>query len=297
MSTPQQTPIRYAPNQQYIARPGQMLGTPPSAQHQQRPMMQYRLNTGMQTPNQVMMNRNMGSVTPQQQQQLQQQQQYMQQQQQMMRPNMMQGQMRPNMQQPFAYTGNTSMAVAGVGVNGQQAHPALIQQQQQQQQQLQQQQQQQRKRKGKLGDGTDEGAMIGDELDSIQPYSISMARYQNNHNLMSEIFVALPTSTIDVPKHYYEDMSRESLENTISGLSQQVAESKEQHEQQLERAQKGREEFSELMKMLRENSADEVKKVAKERFDMEFVDDPYSTIVRVPVDKVEAAENPVYKQL
>ncbi|KAJ2851543.1 hypothetical protein IWW36_001027 [Coemansia brasiliensis] len=286
MSGPQQTPIRYAPNQQYIARPGQMLGTPPSAQHQQRPMMQYRPNMAMQTPNQAMMNRGMGSVTPQQQQQLQQQQQYMQQQQ-MMRPNMMQGQMRPNMQQPFAYTGNTSMAVAGVGVNGQQAHPALIQQQQQQQ----------RKRKGKTGDGADEGVTVGDELDSIQPYNISMARYQNNHNLMSEIFVALPTSTIDVPKHYYEDMSSESLENTISGLTEQVAESKKEHGEKLDRMQKGREEFAELMHMLRENNADEVKKVAKERFDMEFVDNPYSTVERVPIDKVEAVESPIYKQL
>ncbi|KAJ1752704.1 hypothetical protein LPJ79_000960 [Coemansia sp. RSA 1821] len=139
--------------------------------------------------------------------------------------------------------------------------------------------------------------MVGDELDSIQPYSISMARYQNNHNLMSEIFVALPTSTIDVPKHYYEEMNRESLESTISGLSEQVAESKEQHKQQLDRAQKGREEFSELMKMLRENNADEVKRVVKERFDMEFVDNPYSTVERVPIDKVETVESPVYKQL
>ncbi|KAJ2350698.1 hypothetical protein IWW50_000782 [Coemansia erecta] len=278
MSGPPQTPIRYAPNQQFIGRPGtpnQMLGTPG-----QRPMMQYRPGMAVQTPPQMMMNR--GGVTPQQahltqlqQQQHMQQQQQLQQQQQMMRPNM--GQVRPNVQ-PFAYTGNTSMALSGVGVNGQQAHPSLIQQ---------------RKRKGK----TDADESAGDDLDNLQPHSISLARYQNNHSLMSEIFVALPTSTIDVPKHYYEDVDRAQLEQNVEALSSEMSESRKGHQDALEQMQESRGEFAELVRVLTEGDADAVKRMAGERFGMEFVDNPYRTVERVAVDKVEAAENPVYKQL
>ncbi|KAJ2134107.1 hypothetical protein GGH17_002954, partial [Coemansia sp. RSA 788] len=196
--------------------------------------------------------------------------QYMQQQ--MMRPNMAQA--RPA--QPFAYTGSTSMAVSGVGVNGQQAHGPLVQQ---------------RKRKGK-NDGDE-----GDELDNIQPHSISLARYQNNHNLMSEIFVALPTSTIDIGKHYYEDADPAQLEQTTKVLGADIEESKHEHEEAIRQMHEGREEFAEFVRVLGQSSASDVRRMARERLDMEFVDNPYRTIERVAVDKIDAIDAPIYKQL
>ncbi|KAJ1832910.1 hypothetical protein IWW55_001177 [Coemansia sp. RSA 2706] len=270
MSGPPQTPIRYAPNQQFVGRPGtpgQLLGTP-----QQRPMMQYRPGAMQTPPSQLMMNRGPVGVTPQQAQQLQQQ--YMQQQQ-MMRPSPRPAQQQQQ-QQPFAYTGNTSMAVAGVGLSGQQAHPALVQ----------------RKRKGgKAGD--DEG----DELDNIQPYSISLARYQNNHNLMAEIFVALPSSTIEVPDHYYAGEDRGQLEQTLAQLDREIEESARAHGAKAEQAQRTRDEFSDMVRALREQSADKVRQLADEQFGMQFVDNPYRTVERVAVQNIEMVENPQYKQL
>ncbi|KAJ2500008.1 hypothetical protein GGH96_003046 [Coemansia sp. RSA 1972] len=282
MSGPPQTPIRYAPNQQYIRpgtpiqmlTPGQMPGMPGTPVQMlangqmhtpQRPMMQYRPTMNGQTP---IMNRTPQQAQAQQAQMNALQHQYMQQQ--MMRPNMAQA--RPN--QPFAYTGSASMAVSGVGVNGQQAHGPLVQH---------------RKRKDK-GDE-------GDELDNIQPHSISLARYQNNHNLMSEIFVALPTSTIDKPTHYYENADSKGLEQTTRMLGAEMEESKREHKEAMEESKREHEEFAEFVRVLGESSAGDVRRMAQEKLDMEFVDNPYRTIERVAVDKIDATDAPVYKQL
>ncbi|PIA15790.1 hypothetical protein COEREDRAFT_87540 [Coemansia reversa NRRL 1564] len=334
MSGPPQTPIRYAQNQQFMARPGtpgqQIQMSTPTGQ-QQRPMMQFRPGMPMQahTPQQQqqqqqMLMAGMGrgvQLTPQQQahynQQLQQhyyQQQQQQQQQQigaqMLRPGMAHAQanagMRPGFpqqpqpqqqqqQSPFAYTGTTSIAVNGVGISGQQGHPALIQ--------PQTPTQGGRKRKSTkaaqdTAAATSEEAG-GDELDNIQASSISLGRYQNNHNLMAEIFVALPTSTINVPKHYYEDLDADTLDSEVERLSESVEECKKTHAQRMETMKQDRDEFTEMIQMLtaKGSDANEIKRTVEERFGMEFVDNPYRVIERVPVDSIDSPEGAVYKQL
>ncbi|KAJ2040420.1 hypothetical protein IW146_009334 [Coemansia sp. RSA 922] len=316
MSGPQQTPTRYPPNQQYTPRPGmpgQMpMGTPTP---QQRPgMMQYR--PGMQmTPQQqqqlyMSANRGMpvGNMTPQMQAQYNQQlqQQYMHQQQ-------INGQMRPSMggmpatgagmrpgapqQQQYMYAGNSGMAAAGVAMHGQQPHPALIQ--------PPTPTQAGRKRKGKTANDTtpgilDDGAGSGDELDNLQPYSISLARYQNNHNLMSEIFVALPTSTISLPKHYYENLEVSVVAGELDKLNSSIEQCGEEHESRMQDIKKSRDGFAEMIGTLvnaKYEDVDKIKKDLESQFDMEFVNSPYRTVERVAIDKIQPVENTVYKQL
>ncbi|KAJ2768765.1 hypothetical protein IWQ56_002815 [Coemansia nantahalensis] len=314
MSGLPQTPQRYAPGQ-YVARPGTPgqlpMGTPP-----QRPTMNYRPGMPLQphTPQQqqqqqqAMMAGRGIAMTPQQmhynqqlqqQQQQQFQQQYLQQQQQMARAGLAPGPggaMRPGMalQQPqsqmFAYTGATSIA-GGIGIPAQQ-HPALIQPAAM------------RKRKSNrpgqevAGAAGAAAADEGDELDSIQPYNISLARYQNNHNLMSEIFMAVPTSAITPPKHYYEDMSYEAAKTELEALDASIEECKKEHADRVRAIQSSREEFAELAKTLvGAADADAIRTAVEEKFGMAFVDNPYRTIERVPVTAVDAAEGAVYKQL
>ncbi|KAJ2063657.1 hypothetical protein GGI17_001593 [Coemansia sp. S146] len=315
MSGPQQTPTRYQPNQQYTPRPGmpgQMpMGTPTP---QQRPgMMQYR--PGMQmTPQQQQLymsaNRGMpvGNMTPQMQAQYTQQlqQQYLHQQQ-------MNGQMRPTMggmpatgagmrpgapqQQQYMYAGNSGMAAAGVAMHGQQPHPALIQ--------PPTPTQPGRKRKGKPANDTtpgilDDGAGSGDELDNLQPYSISLARYQNNHNLMSEVFVALPTSTISLPKHYYEDLEKSVVAGELDKLSSSIEQCGEEHEGRMQDIKKNRDEFAEMIGTLvnaKYEDVDKIKRDLESQFAMEFVNSPYRTVERIAIDQIQPVENAVYKQL
>ncbi|KAJ2880273.1 hypothetical protein IWW38_005978, partial [Coemansia aciculifera] len=265
MSGPQQTPTRYPPTQQQYTtpRPG-MPGHLPmgSPTPQQRPnMMQFR--PGMQmTPQQQQMymaaNRGvqMANMTPQMQVQYSQQlqQQYMHQQQ-------MNGQMRPSMggmpvagvrpgmpqqqQQQYMYAGSPGITAAGMAMHGQQPHPALIQ--------PSTPTQAGRKRKGgkSINDtasgAADDGAGSGDELDNLQPYNISLARYQVNHNLMSEVFVALPTSTISLPKHYYEDLSESVVAGELDMLNLSIDECGKEHEDRMETIKKSRDGFAEMI--------------------------------------------------
>ncbi|KAI8325724.1 hypothetical protein GQ54DRAFT_254302 [Martensiomyces pterosporus] len=324
MSRPPQTPIQYTPNRQFIARPGSgqqqphvPLGTPTP----QRPsVLAYRPGMTPQqlTPQQQQMymagaNRGppVGNMTPQQQaqysHQLQQQflQQQQQQQQQQMRPPpgmappQMAGSMRPGMpqQQQFMYAGGQSMAIAGVGVPGQQPHPALIQ--------PHTPTHHGRKRKGKAaheapGTGADDGVGSGDELDQLQPYNISVARYQNNHNLMSEIFIALPTSTIDVPKHYYEGLDKDTIKGNLDALGASLEGCEKEHKDAIDGMKKERAEFTEMLKALvgaKDEDIDEIKRSLESKFGMEFVDNPYRTVERVPITKIDAVEGATYKQL
>ncbi|KAJ2807249.1 hypothetical protein H4R20_001362 [Coemansia guatemalensis] len=339
MSGPPQTPIRYAQNQQFMARPGTpgqqiQMGTPTGQhQQQQRPMMQFRPGIPMQaqTPQQQQQQQQMlmagmgrgAQLTPQQQahytQQLQQHYYQQQQQQmgaQMMRPGMAHAQpgvgMRPGFaqqqqqhqqqqhhqqQSPFAYTGNMSMAVNGVGIPGQQGHPSLIQ--------PQTPTQGGRKRKStKAAQDTAAASATadeagGDELDNMQASSISLGRYQNNHNLMAEIFVALPTSTINIPKHYYEELDAATLGAEVERLSESVEECKKTHAQRMEAMKQDSDEFAEMIRMLsaKGSDANEIKRTVEERFGMEFVDNPYRVMERVPVDSIDSPEDAVYKQL
>ncbi|KAJ1734321.1 hypothetical protein LPJ61_001142, partial [Coemansia biformis] len=186
--------------------------------------------------------------------------------------------------QPFAYTGNTSMA-GGVGVPGQQSHPALIHPGSV------------RKRKSNKA-GQEPAADEGDELDNIQPYSISLARYQNNHNLMSEIFMALPTSAVTLPKHYYEGMDVDAAKKELEALEASIEECKKEHEGRVCSMREDRDEFAELARTLAGSAdADVIKKAVEAKFGMEFVDNPYRTIERVPVLAIDSVEGAVYKQL
>ncbi|ORX74102.1 hypothetical protein DL89DRAFT_264067, partial [Linderina pennispora] len=89
----------------------------------------------------------------------------------------------------------------------------LLQQQQQQQQQMrpgmvpQQQGVSASRRHTKAPGSVPQDEDSGDELDQFQPFKISLKRYQQNHSMMSDVFVALPTSTVEVPKHYYEELN------------------------------------------------------------------------------------------
>ncbi|KAJ2337327.1 hypothetical protein GGI00_000312 [Coemansia sp. RSA 2681] len=318
MSGPQQTPTRYPPNQQYTTpRPGMSghmpMGTPTP---QQRPnMMQFR--PGMQmSPQQQQMymaaaNRGVpvSNMTPQMQAQYTQQlqQQYLHQQQ-------MNGQMRPNMggmppapaagvrpgmpQQQYMYAGSPGVTAAGLAMHGQQPHPALIQ--------PTTPSQAGRKRKGgkpaheAAPGAVDDGAGSGDELDSLQPYSISLTRYQTNHNLMSEVFVALPTSTINIPKHYYEDLEKSVVAGELDMLSSSIDECGREHESRMQDIKKNRDGFAEMIGALvnaKYEDIDKVKKELESQFAMEFVNSPYRTIERVAIDQIQPVDNAVYKQL
>ncbi|KAJ1961245.1 hypothetical protein GGI12_003355 [Dipsacomyces acuminosporus] len=328
MSGLPQTPNRYTPNRQFIARPGvpqqqqaqtphMALGTPtqrpgmlgfrpgmtPLQQHQQQ---MYLAGANRQMPA-------IANMTPQQQAQYthQLQQQYLQQQMagQQARPQpgmaaaghpQMAGNMRPGVpqQSPFLYANSQSMAVTGVGIQGQQPHPALIQ--------PHTPTQQGRKRKTKTAsDGTsaadaDDGVGSGDELDQLQPYNISVARYQNNHNLMSDIFIALPTSTIRIPKHYYEGLDKAAVKSNLDSLGASLEECEKEHKETIERIKKDRGEFSDMLKTLvnaKYEDVDQVKKSLESQFGMQFVDNPYTTVQRVPITKIDAAEGATYKQL
>ncbi|KAJ2008163.1 hypothetical protein H4R26_000368 [Coemansia thaxteri] len=325
MSGPPQTPTRFPPNQQFAARPGMpghmALGTPTQ---QQRPaMMQFR--PGMQmSPQQQQQQQQMylaaaanrgmavGNMTPQMQAQYNQQlqQQYLHQQQ-------MNGQMRPTMpnmqgspagvrpgaamqqqQQQAMYAGNAGMVSAGVAMHGQQPHPALIQ--------PHTPTQAARKRKGRPsndiapGAAGDGGAGSGDELDNLQPHNISLARYQNSHNLMSEVFVALPTSTISLPKHYYEDLEKDAVSGELDALSSSLERCESEHASRMQDIQKSRDGFAEIIKTLvsaKDEDVDAIKRELESQFAMEFVNNPYRTVERIPIDRIEPVENAVYKQL
>ncbi|KAJ1822190.1 hypothetical protein GGH91_000589 [Coemansia sp. RSA 2671] len=316
MSGPQQTPTRYPPNQQYTPRPGMPghmpMGTPTP---QQRPgMMQYRPGLQMtpQQQQQLYMSANrgmpMGNMTPQMQAQYTQQlqQQYLHQQQ-------MNGQMRPAMsgmpttgpgvrpgapqQQQFMYGSNPAMAAAGAAMHGQQPHPALIQ--------PPTPTQAGRKRKGKPANEStsgmaDDGAGSGDELDDLQPYNISLSRYQNNHNLMAEVFVALPTSMTNEPKHFYEEMDESVVAGKLDQLNAAIKECGEEHEGRMQDIKKNRDGFAEMIGTLVNASYEDVDKIKKDlenRFAMEFVNNPYLTVERVAIDQIQPVENAVYKQL
>ncbi|KAI9506447.1 hypothetical protein GGI25_004886 [Coemansia spiralis] len=312
---PQQTPNRYMPNAQLMARPGQssmMQLTPQQQQQQQqqqqmRPnMMQLRPGIPMTQQQLYMANRGVpGSVTPQQHAQYAQHMQQQMLQQHMnaqMRPGIVHPQIanvRPNIpqqqQQQFIHPGTASIAVAGVGVQGHQPHPSLVQ--------PQTPTQQGRKRKGKaISDAVpiDDGAGSGDELDNLQPYSISLARYQNNHNLMSEVFIALPTSTINVPKPYYENLSADQLTQELDKSAVSFEESEKEHEGRIGALKREREEFSGLIKSLVESTPeqlDEIKRNLESHFAMEFVNSPYRTVERIPIDNIDGVEDAIYKQL
>lgn len=247
---------------------------------------------------------NMVGLTPQQQAQYSQHLLQQQQQQQQMRPGMMMPNgMRPGMsqysqqQQQFMYTGNTSMAVGGVGIQDQQQHPALIQQQQNAAALAAM------KRKNKSANDVSAMAVAvedGDELDHLQPYNVSLARYQNNHNLMSEIFIALPTSTINVPNHYYEELKKDDLDGELTKLGESIESCEKDHKERLQKGQQEKREFAEMIKTLvdaKYEDIDKIKTKFEHKFEMEFVNDPYSTVVQVPISKIEAAEGAVYKQL
>ncbi|KAJ2760829.1 hypothetical protein H4S06_001529, partial [Coemansia sp. BCRC 34490] len=186
---------------------------------------------------------------------------------------------------------------------GQQPHPALIQ--------PHQQQAGGRKRKGKgtaasdpsAASGADDGmggSGSGDELDSLQPYNISVARYQNNHSMMAEIFIALPTSTISVPGHYYEHLDKEQIRGELARYVSSFEESEKEHEAKIDGLRNEREQFSSLIRSLVEASPDridDIKTQMESHFGMEFVNSPYKTIDRVPIRKIDAVDNAVYKQL
>ncbi|KAJ1908364.1 hypothetical protein LPJ81_000155 [Coemansia sp. IMI 209127] len=259
---------------------------------------------------------NRGAITPQQQAQYVQHLQQQQQQQQMaagqirpppgmVYPQQM-GNVRPGLagispqqqqqqQNQFIHPGTASIAVAGVGIQGQQPHPALVQAHAQQG----------RKRKGKGLAAHDSASNIddggsGDELDGLQPYNVSLMRYQNNHSLMSEIFIALPTSTIKVPKHYYEDLDKENVKKDLDSYVASFEESEKEHEVKIEGLKKEREEFSTLIRTLvdaKPDQIDEIKKQMESHFGMEFVNSPYKTVDRIAIDKIDAVEDAVYKQL
>ncbi|KAJ2400866.1 hypothetical protein GGI23_001763 [Coemansia sp. RSA 2559] len=206
-----------------------------------------------------------------------------------------QQQQQQQQQNQFIHPGTASIAVAGVGIQGQQPHPALVQAHGQQG----------RKRKGKGLAAHDSASNIddggsGDELDGLQPYNVSLMRYQNNHSLMSEIFIALPTSTIKVPKHYYDDLDKEKVKKDLDSYVASFEESEKEHEVKIEGLKKEREEFSTLIKTLvdaKPDQIDEIKKQMESHFGMEFVNSPYKTVDRIAIDKIDAVADAVYKQL
>ncbi|KAJ2558700.1 hypothetical protein EV175_000666 [Coemansia sp. RSA 1933] len=323
MSGPPQTPNRYIhattpqQQQQLLAR---QQATPQqqqlAMQQQLRPNMQFRPGMTPLQQQQLYMANRVG-MTPQQQQLYAQQ--YQQQQQQQMRPGMVYPQQmagganvpRPGVPPPqqqqqhnqFIHPGTASIAVAGVGVQGQQPHPALIQPQTPTG----------RRRKGNKGGSANDvtgnasedhgaaaGGESGDELDNLQPYNVSLMRYQNNHNLMSDIFVALPTSTINVPKHYYESLDKDRVKGDLEQYVTSFEESEKEHEAKIEELKKEREEFATLIKTLVEAKPaeiDQIKRQMESHFAMEFVNSPYKTVDRIAVDKIDAVEGAVYKQL
>ncbi|KAJ1677178.1 hypothetical protein EV182_006710, partial [Spiromyces aspiralis] len=88
-----------------------------------------------------------------------------------------------------------------------------------------------RRRKGKAGvvgapqggmASDEDGLISGDELDTIQQRDIALARYINNHDIVSEIVTALPISAIEIPKHYYEHLDKNELQKLISELEAEV---------------------------------------------------------------------------
>ncbi|KAJ2694603.1 hypothetical protein GGH99_000596 [Coemansia sp. RSA 1285] len=326
------TPQQQQQQQQQLARANpstpQQMAMNMQQQQQMRPnMMQIR--PGM-TPIQQQQQHQMfmanairqggGAVTPQQAQQA-----HFQQQQQMRPPppgmgypQMAGAGIRPGagavsslnqlqQQYQFNHPGTASIAVAGVGIQGQQPHPALIQPHQHQQAGG-------RKRKGKgaaandpsAASGADDGmgggggGGSGDELDSLQPYNISVARYQNNHSMMAEIFIALPTSTINVPGHYYEHLDKEQIRGELARYVSSFEESEKEHEAKIEGLRNEREQFSSLIRSLVEatpDRIDDIKTQMESHFGMEFVNSPYKTVDRIPICKIDAVDNAVYKQL
>ncbi|KAJ1899114.1 hypothetical protein LPJ66_002315 [Kickxella alabastrina] len=224
--------------------------------------------------------------------------------------------MRPSSGRPSAPTAtyqNTNINIAGVVVGqAPQPHPALIQPQIPTA----------RKRKtnkltattptaasasasaattvaGGAADSAMDDSVSGDEID-VQPYAVAVGRYQNNHNLMSEIFVALPNSAVELPRHYYEELDRVVVERDLGRLEVEAKECERAHAERVEAVERGRGEFRGVMEELARAGAGDVDMVRAKLADvlgMEFVDNPFRTMERVPVDRVDAVEGAVYKQL
>ncbi|KAJ2636599.1 hypothetical protein GGF40_002906 [Coemansia sp. RSA 1286] len=271
-------------------------------QQQQRPSMaQFRPGVPT-TPQQHIYMANNARNTPLTMSQYTAQQQ--QQQQQFIQQGMV-GQPRPIQgmrqgQQPTMYTGNTNINISGVVPQAtQQHHPALIQPSTPLQN---------RKRKSKhIADTLQQPTVSnveqedsGDEVDKVQPYGVSLARYQNNHNLMSEVFVALPTSTIKLPGHYYQSVDKQMVARELEILGGALEMCEKEHGDRIRGIRKGQEEFAKVVGKLKEATAEDIDKVKGELealFAMEFVNNPYRTVERVPVSKIDAVEDAVYRQL
>ncbi|KAJ1804023.1 hypothetical protein LPJ56_005716 [Coemansia sp. RSA 2599] len=325
---PPQTPIRYPQNQQqFIARPGQPIPLGMVAPGQQQPTQQHiqpqqqQQQKQLQRPGMPQFRPGMG--TPQQQQMYMagaagrgapvgmpqysaQQQQFAQQHGAIGQPRPVQG-IRPGQQQQqqqmqhALYTGNTNINIAGVIPQVPQPHPTLIQPSTPTQN---------RKRKSKLAQDTSQASAAGtsamadddsgDEVDRVQPYNISLARYQNNHNMMSEVFVALPASTIKIPKHFYEGIDKETMAKDLDTLGNALEQCEKEHEERIKGIKQGRQEFTKVVAALKEASGDNIDQVKRDLeslFAMEFVNNPYRTVDRVPISKIESVEGAVYRQL
>ncbi|KAJ1647478.1 hypothetical protein LPJ64_001141 [Coemansia asiatica] len=327
-AVPPQTPIRYPQSQQqFIARPGQpiplsMVSPNQQQAQQQHIQQQQQQQQQLQRPGMPQFRPNMNATQqqqmfvagaagqgapvnmPQYSNPLQQQHQFIQQQGAIGQPRPIQA-IRPGQQmqnQHTLFTGNTNINVAGVIPQVPQPHPALIQPSTPLQN---------RKRKSKLAQDTaaqasaaNASAMAdddsGDEVDRVQPYNISLARYQNNHNMMSEVFVALPTSTIKIPNHYYENIDKETVVKDLKTLGNALEQCEKEHEERIQGIKEDREEFEKVVKAIKEannDNIDQVKKNLESLFAMEFVNNPYRTVDRIPISEIDSVEGAVYRQL
>ncbi|KAJ1722710.1 hypothetical protein LPJ53_002883, partial [Coemansia erecta] len=200
---------------------------------------------------------------------------------------------RPNQ---MMFVGNSNIAVTGVVPQQPQPHPSLM---------SSPTPVSNRKRKSKLASETPTAAAPGDESDSgdeatrVQPFTVALARYQQNHNLMAEVFVALPLSTIPEPAHFYEKMDRAKVEREVEMAESELGACERAHGRRLEQVAGG-EEFGELIKQMRDagpGDVDAVKARLEELLGVAFVGDAYRTVERVRVGRVDAVEGAVYGQL
>ncbi|KAJ1864896.1 hypothetical protein LPJ73_000162 [Coemansia sp. RSA 2703] len=281
-----QTPQRFAPAQAtpglspYGARPGAPISLAPVQPSHARPMGHFRPNLG---PNQQQMfHAPRAPTNAAYPQQLTQQQQLMQQQQQqqMMQQQQQQQQMRNVRPNPTMFSGNTNIAVAGVVAQQPQPHPALMA----------------RKRKSKA-------AEVGEESDSeeesAQALHVALARYQQNHNLLAEVFMALPLSSVREPPHYYSTVDREQVAGRVAQAEAELQACELQRNKTGGLGLEGGE-FEQLVEEMREAKGEHVevvKRKMEELLGVAFVGDAYRTVERVRVQAVDAVEGAVYGQL
>ncbi|KAJ1937049.1 hypothetical protein GGF37_005364, partial [Kickxella alabastrina] len=95
-------------------------------------------------------------------------------------------------------------------------------------------------------------------------------------------------------------LDRVVVERDLGRLEVEAKECEKAHAEKVEAAERGRGEFRGVMEQLARSGAGDVDMVRAKLADvlgMEFVDNPFRTMERVPVDRIDAVEGAVYKQL